>query len=70
MTSWVDASAHYCPSQAAAANRASWFPGNKLPEHLDGTLVGYFGFDPLGLVSGGCIASGGRGMWLLRAGRL
>lgn len=35
--------------QAAAANRTSWFPGSKLPEHLDGSLPADFGFDPLGL---------------------
>jgi hypothetical protein len=35
--------------QGAAANRPSWFPGSKLPDHLDGTLPGDFGFDPLGL---------------------
>ena len=35
--------------QAASANRPSWFPGSKFPDHLDGTLVGDHGFDPLGL---------------------
>lgn len=38
-----------CKLQAAQANRPSWFPGTKFPDHLDGTLVGDFGFDPLGL---------------------
>eukprot|EP00240_Pyramimonas_obovata_P013157 CAMPEP_0118958442 /NCGR_PEP_ID=MMETSP1169-20130426/62611_1 /TAXON_ID=36882 /ORGANISM="Pyramimonas obovata, Strain CCMP722" /LENGTH=250 /DNA_ID=CAMNT_0006906557 /DNA_START=547 /DNA_END=1299 /DNA_ORIENTATION=+ len=27
----------------------SWMPGSKHPAHLDGSLVGDFGFDPLGL---------------------
>jgi hypothetical protein len=35
--------------QNASANRPSWFPGSKLPDHLNGTLPGDFGFDPLGL---------------------
>jgi len=35
--------------KAASANRPSWFPGSKFPDHLDGTLVGDHGFDPLGL---------------------
>ncbi|KAF6257466.1 light-harvesting chlorophyll-a/b protein of photosystem I [Scenedesmus sp. NREL 46B-D3] len=35
--------------QAASANRPSWFPGSKFPDHLDGTLVGDHGFDPLSL---------------------
>eukprot|EP00195_Chlamydomonas_chlamydogama_P006919 CAMPEP_0202889710 /NCGR_PEP_ID=MMETSP1392-20130828/299_1 /ASSEMBLY_ACC=CAM_ASM_000868 /TAXON_ID=225041 /ORGANISM="Chlamydomonas chlamydogama, Strain SAG 11-48b" /LENGTH=260 /DNA_ID=CAMNT_0049573105 /DNA_START=66 /DNA_END=848 /DNA_ORIENTATION=+ len=35
--------------QAASANRPSWFPGTTLPSHLNGTLPGDFGFDPLGL---------------------
>jgi len=35
--------------QAAAANRVSWFPGSKLPDHLDGSLPGDYGFDPLSL---------------------
>eukprot|EP00877_Chromochloris_zofingiensis_P012160 jgi/Chrzof1/7198/Cz02g14140.t1_LHC8[v5.2] len=35
--------------QAAAANRPSWFPGSQLPSHLDGSLPGDFGFDPLRL---------------------
>jgi hypothetical protein len=35
--------------QAANANRISWFPGSKLPEHLDGSLPGDYGFDPLAL---------------------
>jgi hypothetical protein len=29
--------------QAATANRPSWFPGSKLPAHLDGTLPGDYG---------------------------
>lgn len=35
--------------QAAANNRPSWFPGSKFPAHLDGTMVGDHGFDPLNL---------------------
>jgi len=35
--------------QAAQASRPSWFPGSKLPDHLDGSLPGDFGFDPLSL---------------------
>ncbi|XP_072953199.1 photosystem I chlorophyll a/b-binding protein 5, chloroplastic-like isoform X1 [Typha angustifolia] len=33
----------------ARAQRATWLPGLDPPPHLDGTLVGDFGFDPLGL---------------------
>uniref|UniRef100_A0A0F7CYY8 Chlorophyll a-b binding protein, chloroplastic n=1 Tax=Apostasia odorata TaxID=280455 RepID=A0A0F7CYY8_9ASPA len=33
----------------AVANRATWLPGLDPPAHLDGTLVGDYGFDPLGL---------------------
>jgi hypothetical protein len=40
-------------TQTASANRTSWFPGSKLPDHLDGSLPGDYGFDPLGLVSTG-----------------
>jgi len=40
-------------SKKDAGNRApgtaSWFPGADLPEHLDGTMPGDFGFDPLSL---------------------
>lgn len=35
--------------QAAQSSRPSWFPGTKFPDHLDGSLAGDFGFDPLGL---------------------
>lgn len=35
--------------QAAMKNRPSWFPGSKLPDHLDGSMPGDYGFDPLGL---------------------
>lgn len=45
-TEWVN---NWRSKQAATANRPSWFPGSKLPDHLDGTLVGDFGFDPLSL---------------------
>jgi len=31
------------------ARSAPWAPGNDAPAHLDGTLPGDFGFDPLGL---------------------
>ncbi|GIL55109.1 hypothetical protein Vafri_10722 [Volvox africanus] len=30
-----------------AATRPVWFPGNPPPAHLDGTLAGDYGFDPL-----------------------
>lgn len=33
----------------ARAQRATWLPGLDPPAHLNGTLVGDFGFDPLGL---------------------
>lgn len=33
----------------ASAQRATWLPGLDPPAHLDGTLPGDFGFDPLGL---------------------
>jgi len=33
----------------ADAGRPLWFPGAKSPEWLDGTLIGDYGFDPLGL---------------------
>lgn len=33
----------------AAASRPLWLPGNPAPAHLNGTLAGDFGFDPLGL---------------------
>ncbi|XP_073155538.1 photosystem I chlorophyll a/b-binding protein 5, chloroplastic [Henckelia pumila] len=32
-----------------AQNRPTWLPGLEPPPHLDGTLAGDFGFDPLGL---------------------
>jgi len=35
--------------QAASANRPSWFPGSKFPDHLDGSLPGDHGFDPFSL---------------------
>eukprot|EP00197_Chlamydomonas_leiostraca_P002672 CAMPEP_0202857030 /NCGR_PEP_ID=MMETSP1391-20130828/117_1 /ASSEMBLY_ACC=CAM_ASM_000867 /TAXON_ID=1034604 /ORGANISM="Chlamydomonas leiostraca, Strain SAG 11-49" /LENGTH=258 /DNA_ID=CAMNT_0049535777 /DNA_START=9 /DNA_END=785 /DNA_ORIENTATION=+ len=43
---WIGA---WKDKQAANANRISWFPGSKLPEHLNGSLPGDYGFDPLGL---------------------
>ena len=52
--------------QAAVSNRASWFPGTQLPEHLDGTMVGDYGFDPLSLVRREGWGLGvGVGAWLL-----
>ena len=33
----------------AAAVRPNYFPGSTPPEHLDGTMPGDYGFDPLGL---------------------
>nr|CAB3451174.1 unnamed protein product [Digitaria exilis] len=33
----------------ASAQRATWLPGLDPPAHLDGTLPGDYGFDPLGL---------------------
>lgn len=35
----------------AAGARESWYPGSEFPEHLDGTMIGDNGFDPLGLGS-------------------
>jgi hypothetical protein len=35
--------------QASSSNRPSWFPGTKFPAHLDGSLPGDHGFDPLSL---------------------
>lgn len=35
----------------AAADRQMWLTGSKAPKHLDGSLPGDFGFDPLGLGS-------------------
>ncbi|KAG2494466.1 hypothetical protein HYH03_007518 [Edaphochlamys debaryana] len=37
--------------RAQAASRELWFPGNPPPAHLDGTLPGDFGFDPLYLAA-------------------
>merc|ERR1712093_864032 len=31
------------------ARGAAWLPGSQAPAHLDGSLPGDFGFDPLGL---------------------
>merc|ERR1740138_655062 len=33
----------------AHAREAAWLPGSDAPVHLDGKLIGDFGFDPLGL---------------------
>lgn len=35
--------------KAHAADRGLWLPGMNPPSHLDGTMAGDFGFDPLGL---------------------
>jgi light-harvesting complex I chlorophyll a/b binding protein 2/light-harvesting complex I chlorophyll a/b binding protein 4 len=35
--------------KAAQSARPSWFPGSKFPAHLDGSMPGDHGFDPLGL---------------------
>lgn len=35
--------------KAAAADRELWLKGSSAPAHLDGSLPGDFGFDPLGL---------------------
>jgi hypothetical protein len=35
--------------QVRAASKAVWFPGNPGAAHLDGTLPGDYGFDPLSL---------------------
>lgn len=32
-----------------AADRQLWYPGAKAPDHLDGSMLGDYGFDPLGL---------------------
>ncbi|XP_038886221.1 photosystem I chlorophyll a/b-binding protein 5, chloroplastic [Benincasa hispida] len=36
-------------AQAQSEHRQTWLPGLDPPPHLDGTLAGDFGFDPLGL---------------------
>merc|ERR1712187_18951 len=33
----------------AHAREAAWLPGSSAPDHLDGSIEGDFGFDPLGL---------------------
>jgi hypothetical protein len=35
--------------KACAADRGLWLPGMTPPAHLDGSMPGDFGFDPLGL---------------------
>lgn len=32
-----------------ASDRPMWYPGATAPEHLDGSMLGDYGFDPLGL---------------------
>jgi len=41
--------ARRAPVKAMAGRTQSWCPGAELPKHLDGTLPGDFGYDPLGL---------------------
>ena len=36
-------------AHAQSEHRQTWLPGLDPPPHLDGTLAGDFGFDPLGL---------------------
>ncbi|KAK6784326.1 hypothetical protein RDI58_017781 [Solanum bulbocastanum] len=38
-----------CTTLVQAHQRPTWLPGLDPPPHLDGTLAGDFGFDPLGL---------------------
>jgi hypothetical protein len=35
--------------KARASDRSLWYPGMTAPSHLDGSMAGDFGFDPLGL---------------------
>lgn len=37
------------PKRGQSVGRPMWLPGSKPPEWLDGSLVGDYGFDPLGL---------------------
>jgi len=37
--------------EPSKAQRQVWFPGNKAPDYLDGSMPGDFGFDPLSLGS-------------------
>eukprot|EP00244_Chara_vulgaris_P014665 TRINITY_DN92_c0_g1_i6.p1 TRINITY_DN92_c0_g1~~TRINITY_DN92_c0_g1_i6.p1 ORF type:complete len:304 (-),score=63.47 TRINITY_DN92_c0_g1_i6:130-1041(-) len=37
------------PKAAPVADRPLWFPGAKAPQWLDGSMIGDYGFDPLGL---------------------
>lgn len=37
------------PLPGAGEDRPLWLPGSKAPAHLDGSLAGDYGFDPLGL---------------------
>ena len=39
------------PVATRAANRDLWYPGASAPPHLDGSMVGDRGFDPLGLAA-------------------
>lgn len=37
------------PPKQQIPDRPLWYPGAKSPDHLDGSLVGDYGFDPFGL---------------------
>ena len=37
------------PVAARAASRPLWLPGSTAPKHLDGSMPGDYGFDPLNL---------------------
>merc|ERR1711994_1150824 len=45
----VSASATGRTALRVTARDAAWAPGSEAPAHLDGSLAGDFGFDPLGL---------------------
>merc|ERR1712167_227701 len=40
---------YLCSKTSVSLREAPWLPGSLAPAHLDGTLAGDFGFDPLGL---------------------
>ncbi|XRB18407.1 chlorophyll a-b binding protein [Pseudoscourfieldia marina] len=35
--------------RTSASSRPTWYPGATIPDQLDGTMLGDYGFDPLGL---------------------